>query len=140
MELPFFIFLIFKSISILSRQIVKNKTATPCFIFFNLLTISLASWDSRQIIKIYLMFQKNSSSILIFSIILLIAKGGTLTEKYVLHGKTQWKWCFWSFLSGNLGGGSKLETINFCFFNSFCFNDLIFLTHFDCFLRLSPND
>ena len=47
--------------------------------------------------------------VFIFSI---IVKGGTLTQKQAFHGKTRWKSCFWSVLSCNLGGGSKLETIN----------------------------
>ena len=56
--------------------------------------------------------------LIIVFIFLIIAKGGPLLKNIFFHGKIQWTWCLWNFLSGNLGGGSKLETVflfNLCF-------------------------
>ena len=60
--------------------------------------------------------RKHSSSVfLIIFMFLIIRKGGTLTQKPFFQGKTQWNLYLWGVISGKLGGGSKLETINLLF-------------------------
>ena len=59
--------------------------------------------------------RKHSSSVFIIIFNFLISQGGTLTQKPFFHGKTQWNLYLWGLISGKLGGGSKLETINLLF-------------------------
>ena len=66
------------------------------------LRLSPSNWKKQKNMELQIF--------LMFLFVLNIAKGWTLTQRQFFHGKIQWKWCFWSFLSGNLGGGSKLET------------------------------